>query len=263
MKNTCMFLLTFMVFVIEAHGQTNIYPKTYASGRLEYMKILDDSTLMTSIEREGQVAKYFIRADTMFIKEEHWDMYRNATTHKDVTEHVIEWHDYKIFKFNSDTLVVLNKFRAYERPEDWEDTLEFVSLENLKEPVTKFGYLKLNYTNPLSGVLKVRIDSTGKIIYERKPHFIFGDTTRTIITGEFTKEETLNFFDTFSYAAPSKLDSYKIECGTDASKIEFEIAFNGKIINSSACELKWINELLFNYLYHLIENKGFVNRRQE
>ncbi|RYZ25553.1 MAG: hypothetical protein EOO10_17970 [Chitinophagaceae bacterium] len=256
MKVLVSLFISTMLFVTVSFGQTNGKGKVYVSKTLEYLHLLSDSTLWASIGEEHDTTKYHITGDTLFIQNEYW---QTGANHK--TDHIIKWQDYKIIKNDSDTLFLLNTFKGYSKPFNWEDTLKFVSLVKLKETVAKFKYLKLDYSNPFDGTLKLTIDSSGKVNYERTPEIISGGNVLTRIKGELTKREFANFLDTLAYSLPSRLARQR-SCGIDGAMTNFEIAFNDKIIISKGCSLKWTHAFLFNYLYDIGRNKGFVKRQR-
>ena len=256
MKVSISFFISTMLFATISFGQTKAKGKVYVSKTLEYLHLLNDSTLWTSIGDEQDTTKYYIKADTLFIQNEYW---QTGANHK--TDHIIKWQDYKVIKHGDDTLFLLNTFKGYSKPYNWEDTLKFVSLSKLKEAVTKFKYLKLDYSNPFDGTLKLTIDSLGKVTYERTPEIMSGGNVMTRIKGELTKKEFASFLDTLAYSLPSRFARQR-SCGIDGAMSNFEIAFNDKTVVSKGCSLKWTHAFLFNYLYDINKNKGFVKRQR-
>lgn len=253
--SVCLFILTMLVVKI-SFGQTHAKGKVYVSKALEYLHLLSDSTLWTSIGEENDTTKYLIKGDTLFIQNEYW---QTGANHKSV--HIIKWQEYKVIKNGNDTLFLLNTFKGYSKPYNWEDTLKFVTLTKLKETITNFKYLKLDYNNPFDGTLKLTIDSLGKVTYERTPEIMSGGKVLTRIKGELTKRELANFLDTLAYSLPSRFARQR-SCGIDGAMTNFEIAFNDKTIISKGCSLKWTHSFLFNYLYDISRNKGFVKRQR-
>ncbi len=237
-------------------GQTKAKKIIYITKSLEYLQLINDSTVLTSIGDEHEITAYYIKADTLFIKNEYLKMGPN---HK--SDHIINWYDYKILKQSDDSLFLINKFRGYKKPYYWQDTLKFVAIEKLKETVTSFKYLKLDYHNPFDGTLKLTIDSLGKVIYERTPEAISGEKVLIKIKGELSPKEFRNFLDTLAYSLPSKLYRQR-GCAIDEAIANFEIVYNDKKVVSKGCALKWTHAFLFNYLYDISENKGFVKRQK-
>ena len=244
-----------VLFCTVSFGQIKAKKQAYVSKTLEYLQLLSDSTLLTSIGEEHDTTKYYTKDNTLFIQDEYWQ-----TDGSHESKHIIKWQDYKIVREGNDTLFLLNTFKDYSKPFDWEDTLKFVALSKLKETVTKFKYLKLNYSNPFDGTLKLTIDNLGKVTYERTPELLSNHKVLTYIKGELTKREFARFLDTLAYSLPSKFARQR-SCPIDGAIVNFEIAFNDKTIVSEGCNLKWTHAFLFGYLYDISKNKGFVRRQ--
>jgi hypothetical protein len=121
----CCFILFVSVLFsrINSYGQSIKKDKVYVSDQLEYLHFLNDSTILTSIGDEQEKTKYFINHDTLFIRNEYWQ-----TGPEDTTYHIIKWQAYKISKNSSDSLFLLNPYKFGYKPDNWEDTLKFVSL---------------------------------------------------------------------------------------------------------------------------------------
>lgn len=257
MKITLTLFTSFFLSLTIAFGQNKTKGKVYVSSTLEYLHLINDSTLWTSIGDENDTTAYYIKADILRIKNQYW---RTGANHQ--TDNIIEWHDYKILKQSDDSLFLLNNFKGYAKPYNWEDTLNFISIHRLKETIAKFKHLTLDYFSPFDGTLKLNIDSSGKITYERTAEITSGKETLTSLKGELTKKEFARVLDTLAYSLPSRFAKRR-RCGLDGPIIDFEITFNDKTVLSKGCSLKWTHAFLFNYLYDITKNKGFVKRQRK
>jgi len=245
-------MLTGMV----ASAQTKVTGQVLLSENFEYLHFLSDSMVWTSIGEEQDSTSYYISNDTLFIQHQYWQSGPNQGL-----QHFILWQDYKITRHNNDSLYLVSSPKANKLASNWQDTFKFVSDTKRREAISKFRYLKLHYNNPFDGGLILSIDSAGKIIYERWPRVYIGERVLTRTKGEFTREEFANFLDALAAAVPSGLAPQR-NCGIDGASKDFEIAYNDKTIISAGCSLKWPHAFLFNYLYSLNKNKGFVKRKK-
>lgn len=254
-------LLPVLLFAIKANGQqygvpTNLVGKAFVSRTLEYLEILNDTTLYSSINSYTDTANLFIRNDTLFIRQ------RYLQTDQKGTKWMDRLYDYKVISLSDDTLRLNNKFRFAGKPANWEDTLLFINIEKLKEPVTDFKFLKLDFSSPWSGTKQVTIDSLGKVTVIDRPILYSIDNPGADknakpknIKGRLTRLEFFNFKNLLSKSLVSRLP-FRRDCAIDGSVSDFEILIGAKIINSTGCDLSWTHALLLNYLYNLDQNKG-------
>lgn len=236
--------------------------KTFVSSGQEYLKIFISSTLHSSINSYTDTASFFIRNDTLYITQ------RYLQTDQTGTKWMERLYDYKIIKIASDTLTLENNYRFDYKPEDWEDTLVFVNLERIKEPVADFKYLKLEYSSPWSGERLITIDSLGRMSFVDNPmqysiNIPRGDKNakpRTL-KGQLTQKEFTRFKALLSKSLPSRLPLER-GCPMDGSYSDFEIQIGAKKIKSTGCDLSWTQAFLLNYLYEVDQNKGFVRAKE-
>ena len=254
-------LLTTLLFATRANGQqrsipSNLVGKKLVSGTLEYLEILNDTTLYSSINSYTDTAKLFLRNDTLFIKQ------RYLQTDQTGTKWMDRLYDYNVITLSDDTLRLKNNFRFNYKPPNWEDTLLFVNIEKLKEPVTDFKFLRLDFSSPWSGTRHITIDSLGNVTFIDKPILYSRDNPGADknakpknIKGQLTQKEFTNFKNLLSKSLPSRLP-FKRGCPMDGATSNFEIIIGSKKVKSTGCDLCWTHAFLLNYLYNIDQNKG-------
>jgi len=266
MLRTFIFIFFFFLTTL-AHGQglNNVHAlsnKTLVSRRLEYLKILNDTTLRSSINSYTDTALFFLRNDTFYFKQKY------LQSDKAGTKWMERLYDYKVIKIASDTLMLKNNCGFDYKPDDWEDTLVFVNIEQIKEPVADFRFLKLEYAGPWSGERRITIDSLGRVNFVDNPiQYTINNPTANknakprSFRGQLTKKELANFKSLLSKSLPSRLPLER-GCPMDASTSNFEIHIGAKKIVSTGCDLSWTHAFLLNYLYDIDQNKGFVRAKE-
>jgi hypothetical protein len=254
-------LLTALFFATRANGQqlsipSNLVGKILVSRTLEYLEIQNDTTLYSSINSYTDTAKLFLRNDTLFIKQ------RYLQTDQTGTKWMDRLYDYKVITLSDDTLRLKNNFRFNYKPPSWEDTLLFVNIEKLKEPVTDFKFLRLDFSSPWSETKQITIDSLGNVTFVAKPILYSRDNPGANknakpkgIKGQLTQKEFTNFKSLLSKSLPSRLP-FKRNCPMDGATSNFEIIIGSKKIKSTGCDLCWTHTFLLNYLYYIDQNKG-------
>lgn len=254
-------LLSTLLFATKANGQqhgmpSSIVGKTFINKTLEYLEILNDTTLYSSINSYTDTANLFLRNDTLFIRQ------RYLQTDQTGTKWMDRLYDYKMIAFSDDTLQLKNNFRFKYKPANWQDTLFFVNIEKLKQPVTDFKFLSLDFSSPWSGTRHIKIDSLGKVTFVDKPILYSRDnpgadknTKPKNIKGQLTQKEFTNFKNLLSKSLLSRLP-FKRGCPMDGATSNFEIIIGSKKIKSTGCDLSWTHAFLFNYLYDIDHNKG-------
>lgn len=261
-----LFLFLTLLFSIPVRGQKTSFTqklndKTLLSPQLEYMEFINDTTLYSSINSYKDTAVFFLRNDTLFIKQEYLQTDRTGTKYID------KIYDYKIIMLSTDTLKLLNNYRLKGKPDDWEDTLVFINIENIKEPTKEFKHLKLDVSGPWSGFRHIDIDKEGNVKFSFKPvtkEFRLDENKiekPKTISGRFTTKEFQKFKDLLSKAMVSKLP-LKRGCPIDGSNSNFEIMIGQNIYKSTGCYLKWTQHFLLNYLYDLGDNHNLIHLKK-
>jgi hypothetical protein len=236
--------------------------KTLVSRRLEYLKIWTDTTLWSSINSYTDTALFFVRNDTLYVKQKY------AQTDGTGTKRVESLYGYKVIKITADTVALKNKYGFTYKPDDWEDTLVFVNIEQIKEPVADFKFLKLEHAGPWSGERRITINSAGRVSFVDNPiqysiNNPDGDKNAKprSFSGQLTMKELINFKRLLSRSLPSRLPLER-GCPIDGATSNFEIQLGTKKIVSTGCRLSWIHVFLLNYLYDIDRNKGLVKAKQ-
>jgi hypothetical protein len=261
------FILILSLFVsTQINGQQSfnlnkLAGTTFVSKTLEYLKVLNDTTLYSSINSYTDTATFFLKDDTLFIKQ------RYLQTDQTGTKWMNRLYDYKVLALSSDTVRLKNNYRFDYKPDNWEDTLTFVNLEKLEEPTTNFKFLKLEYLSPWSGTRQIIIDSLGKVKFTDRPLPYDVHNPRSVnnakpksIKGRFSQKEFINFKNLLSRSLPSKLPAER-DCPIDGATSNFEIVIGKQNIKSNGCDLSWTHTFLLNYLYNIDQNKGFIKEK--
>jgi hypothetical protein len=254
-------LLPTLLFATKANGQqhgvpSNLVGKTFVSRTLEYLEILNDTTLYSSINSYTDTAKLFLQNDTLFIKQ------RYLQTDQAGTKWMDRLYDYKVITLSDDTLRLKNNFRFNYKSANLEDTLFFINIEKLKEPVTDFKFLRLDFSSPWSGTKQITIDSLGNVTFIDSP-ILYSINNPSAdknakpksIKGRLTQKEFLNFKNLLSKSLISRLP-FKRGCPMDGATSNFQILIGAKKINSTGCNLSWTHAFLLNYLYDVDQNQG-------
>lgn len=248
--------LTISIFTIltVSYGQDlrNSIGKTFVGKRLEYLKFLNDTLLHSSISSYTDTAQFYVRNDTLFIKQ------RYLQTDQTGTKWIDRLYSYDIVRVTGDTLQLKNNYNAYNR----RDTFLFVDIETLKENTTNFKFLRLDYSSPWSGTRQITIDSFGRVTFMDNPIMYsinnpgaYKNANPRNFKGQLTKGEFDNFKNLLSKSLPSRLP-LKRGCPMDGATSNFEIIIGTNKIKSSGCNLSWTHAFLLNYLFDIDHNKG-------
>lgn len=262
MRHLRFIIISTLLFALKVKGQEhgvpgNLVGKTYVSKTLEYLEIINETTLYSSINSHTDTAKLFLRNDTLFIRQQY------LQTDQTGTKSIDKLYDYKIITLSDDTLRLKNNFKSNYKPTTWEDTLFFVNIEKLKEPITSFKFLQLDFSSPWSGTRHITIDSLGYVIFVDRPILYSRDNPGADknakpknIKRKLTEKEFANFKNLLSKSLLSKLP-FRRGCPIDGSTSNFEILIGTKKIISTGCNLSWTHNFLLYYIYSLDQNKGF------
>lgn len=245
----------------QSYNFSNLVGKTYVSKTLEYLELLNDSTLFSSINSYTDTTNFFLQNDTIFVEQ------RYLQTDQTGTKWMNRLYDYKIIALNDDTLRLKNNYRFAYKPDNWEDTLFFVTIENLKESIKDFKSLNLDLSSPWSGTRQITIDSSGNVTFIDRPipySINNPDADKNAkpknIKGQLTRKEFTNFKNLLSKSLPSRLP-FKRDCPMDGTISNFDIVIGSQIIKSTGCDLSWIHIFLLNYLYDIDQNKGLITKK--
>jgi len=253
------FLVSFFLAEKPANQTENKKGSIYITKNLIYLQFINDSMLSTSIGGHDYPTHYFIQSDSLFILNEYF-----IINMKGPNTHFKEWKSYKLIQQNTDSLTLQT---TYKKPNDSTLRLRnhtFFNLENKKESILNFKYLKFTFAGYFKDTQKIFIDSTGKILFETTPGITQQKRILRRVVNEFKKTEFQNFLDTLSYSLPSKLSRNRGNCGSHPSYINLEIKYNDNIIISEGCRLSWVHEhFLFSYLMNLDKNKGLIKPKKE
>ena len=221
------FSFLYLSFAISVNGQALLDTKkinnsTFISDKLEYLEFIDDSTLNTSLGFFNDTAAYYFEGDSLTA-----NRYKKCSNRTNVGC----WSKYysaKIILLRNDSIVLVNTCLLGKKPMDWEDTLVFVNLELLKEPIVDFKYLIYGFES-WGGIDRVIIDSSGKATFIRMPVERFPPDSvkqhynkQKIISEQLSTTEFAKFKTILAKSLLSKLPS-TWPCAIDDLPFTFEI----------------------------------------
>lgn len=258
------FLISISLIARITSGQSlkELTGKSFVTKSLQYLALLNDTTLSSSINEYNDTATFFEKNHTLYIKQQY------GITDKGKTKWVEKLYDYTIVTFTEDSLTLVTNYSYDRKSNTSRDTIVFVNIEKLKESVIDFKFLKLDCSNSWHGKRHITIDSIGEVTFDDNP-ILYSINNPSAdknakpqnISGRLTPKEFLYFKDKLAKSFPSKLPR-KRSCGMDGTSSDFEIVIGTKRIVSRGCNLSWTHTFLLNYLYDINKNKGFVKLKK-
>ena len=258
------FIVIIIVFFIfnYANGQNesgieNLINKIFISQNLEYLEILNDSILCSTLNNYDDTTTFALKDNSIIIQEDYtWNGPNNSSGYE------IKIYVYPILKQTIDTIILGNKFKGEFKPDNWEDELVFVNLDLFEKNIDNFISIELNYSNPFGGSKKVEIDSLGKVTIINYPEIVHrrkGNLSR--ISGILTTFEFDNFIKLLEKSLIDKLPKQRV-CGIDGARKDFIIKYGTTEINSTGCSISWIHYGIVVYLLELENNDGFLYKKK-
>jgi hypothetical protein len=260
------FLSFISVFIfVYASGQNsgslkNVTPRIFLDKNLEYLEIINDTTLLSSINRYNDTANFKLINDTLFIHQSFIQVGGGQDT-----KNVVKIHKYRVIYQSLDTLQVINNGGYSHKSGTSGDTITFINIEKLKERVEGFKYLKLTFVSPWVGVRKIYIDNSRRVIFSSKLSPFRSnvpintiETKSKVVKGWLNINEFNAFKDLLSKAMISQLNLVRDCVSMDGASTDFEILIDKKLYKSSGCDLKWNQEFLVKFLCGIDKNKGFL-----
>jgi hypothetical protein len=223
-------------FVIGQGINSGLIGKVLIDSDLEYMEILNDSLIFSSINYYDDTVKYKIIDNELITIEDYtWYGPNNSKGYR------IYKNKYQIEKQNTDTLILIDSEKG---------RLDFKNIENIKIPTIDFISIELEYLTPWDDNRLMRIDSACNY-YDKR-------TLIPIKSNRFKKKTKV----TKGKLNSIQMDSLRINltdylaiylpcergCPIDGARSNFIIKMNGQIIESKGCDLSWIHYRLLNYL---------------
>jgi len=243
----------------KTYNTNNITGKTFISKTLEYLSIINDSTLCSSINNYSDTAAFSLANDSLIIKQQY------GFINKDGFGNTVKYYGYKIVAFNIDTVWLQGNQAANMAATGYDGRLLFINIDKLKEPIAGFTYLKMDCSNAWTGNKHISIDADGKVVLTIKTFVknhlskIDSSIAPIKINGQLTVNEYTNFKVLLSRSLLSKLP-VKRGCPINGRVANFEIVVGPKKYTSTGCNLSYVHELLFDYLYSLDSNKGLMQK---
>ena len=254
-----MFFFTAPLTAQQIYNTNNITGKTFISKTLEYLNIINDSTLCSSINNYSDTAAFSLAKDSLIIKQQY------GFIDKDGFGHTVKYYGYKIITLNIDTVWLQGNQAVNMAATDYDGRLLFINIDKLKEPIAGFTYLKMECSNAWTGNKHIAIDADGKVVLTIKK-FVKNHRSKVDssiapikINGQLTVDEFTNFKVLLSRSLLSKLP-LKRGCPINGRVANFDIVIGQKKYTSTGCNLSYVHELLFEYLYSLDSNKGLIQK---
>lgn len=244
------FLLLF--FTTGVNAQTffdtkKIISNTFISDKLDYLEFINDSTLNTSLGFFNDTATYYFKGDSLTA-----NRYKKCSNRTNVGC----WSKYysaKLILIRNDSIVLVNPCLLDKKPKDWEDTLVFVNLELLKEPIVDFKYLIYGFES-WGGIDRLIIDSSGKATFLRMPVERFPpDSVKQLYNKQKKISERLSTTELAKFKtilAKSLLSKLPLTwpCAIDDLPFTFEILIGDQTYKNKGCYLSWVHRFLLDYV---------------
>ena len=243
----------------QTYNTKNITGKTFISKTLEYLSIISDSTLCSSINNYSDTAAFSLAKDSLIIKQQYGFIDKNGFGN------TVKYYGYKIIALNIDTVWLQGNQTVNMAATGYDGRLLFINIDKLKEPIAGFTYLKMDCSNAWTGNKHLTIDAEGKVVLTIKTFIknhlskIDSSIAPIKINGQLTADEFNNFKVLLSRSLLSKLP-IKRGCPINGRVANFEIVVGPKKYISTGCNLSYVHELLFDYLYGLDSNKGLITK---
>jgi len=243
----------------QTYNTKNITGKTFISKTLEYLSIISDSTLCSSINNYSDTAAFSLAKDSLIIKQQYGFIDKNGFGN------TVKYYGYKIIALNIDTVWLQGNQTVNMAATGYDERLLFINIDKLKEPIAGFTYLKMDCSNAWTGNKHLTIDAEGKVVLTIKTFIknhlskIDSSIAPIKINGQLTADEFNNFKVLLSRSLLSKLP-IKRGCPINGRVANFEIVVGPKKYISTGCNLSYVHELLFDYLYGLDSNKGLITK---
>ena len=243
---------------LQGQDLSTLSGKVFIGRRLEYLKFLNDSTLYSSINSYTDTANFYKQNDTLFVKQQY------LQTDQKGTKWMERIYTYQIIRLTADTISLKNMYNY----SNSRDTFFFINQDNLYETISDFKFLRLDCFSPWSGTRQITIDRLGTVTFidspimysENNPDADRKAKPRTI-KGKLTGKELENLKALLSTSLLSRLP-VKRECPMDGATSNFEIVIGMQKIKSTGCNLSWTHAFLFNYIYDIDQNKGFIKSKK-
>ncbi len=261
------FLCTFLLIILftaqttaqQTYNTKNITGKTFISKTLEYLNVINDSTLCSSINNYSDTAAFSLAKDSLIIRQQY------GFIDKDGFANTVKYYGYKIIALTIDTVLLQGNQTVKMAATGYDGRLLFINIDKLKEPIAGFTYLKMDCSNAWTGNKYIAIDADGKVVLTIKKfvknHLSKVDSSIAPIkiNGQLTADEFTNFKVLLSRSLLSKLP-VKRGCPINGRIANFDIVIGPKKYISTGCNLSYVHELLFEYLYSLDSNKGLIKK---
>jgi hypothetical protein len=224
----------------------------FLSKKGDYLKFLNDSQLVSNITPYENVNTYQITEDSLITAK------KVSMTDGRGSRDTVSRKAFKILASGSDSFSLKNyqdQGTAYEST----DTITFIKITKLFQPVTNFQLIVLKIFSGFEGTRTIQIDRKGNLLYLQIPSPIrLDDQIRKPkkILGRLTKQEFQTFLNKLSRAmiVPPKLG----ECFVLDYSSGMTITVNGRNYNSNHCTENYLPYELTNYLVSLEDSKGII-----
>lgn len=254
-------LLLFILFSLSDYAQSSkniaaIRGKNFVDSDLDYFKIVNDSILQFSLEKDSSF--FYIFNDSIFIKDDHWSI--NGTN---PDKYEVTWKTYLILKANNDSLIIVHKFRRPNDPDSFQDTLSFVELSKMMIQIEGFKELKFVMAAPFAGKWNLAINKSGEIKYLYQTwNDVPGKLIKQKISGKFSNKEFDYFKNLLCESLFYKLPAYRNCSGTDQMHSTLTLKYKEHMILSKGCDFSYLHSRMVTYLLNLDSNSGFIKRKK-
>jgi hypothetical protein len=216
----------------------------------DYLKVINASQLISNITSYEDVNTYQITNDSIITSR------KLRMTDGRGSLDTISRDAFRVLVYCPDTLS-LRKYQDRGTAYESVDTITFVRIDRLLQPVNNFQLIVLKTFSGFDGTRTIQIDRKGNLLYIHVPLATRPDAKppkpRKIV-GMLTKEEFQTFLHKLSRAmiVPPSLK----ECFVLDYSSEMTVSVNGSNYNSNHCTENYLHNELTSYLVSLEDSKG-------
>lgn len=261
-------LYILLFFQMNAQGQILDFNKmqgiSYTNKEGDFFYLLNDSTLVSNLNSNGDTAKYAIFMDTIF-------SYQNYKLSQDGREWVEAITHYFVFNHLENDTIKMVAYGFYDRNNHKEKVnYTFVNNKLLEKEVDKFEYIIIERISPFWGYnkLKFRVDSVVEFYIDMKNvavNYMQIDTARTIKPSKRTIS-TSDYAKLKLAVTKAKIITWPINrynChGTDRCDINITLKANSKFYYSLGCTTPYQFNHLMEIFDQVLDRFIVYNREQ-
>ncbi|RYE56467.1 MAG: hypothetical protein EOP48_07945 [Sphingobacteriales bacterium] len=249
MKFNSLLFIVLVCLVANAVQAQKLQNGEFLSKKGDYLKVINDSQLISNITPYENVNTYQITDDSLITTK------KSRMTDGKGSRDTISRKAFKMLVNSSDAFS-LRKYQDQGTPYESIDTITFIKIERLLRPVNNFQLIVLKTFSGFEGTRTIQIDGKGNLLYIHVPVVSRPDAKPRMpkkVVGVLTKKEFQTFLYKLSRAmiVPPTLK----ECFVLDYSSEMTITINGRNYNSNHCTDNYLHSELTSYLVNLKDSK--------